>query len=121
MWGTYSCSKWGPWTTPNDDPKGKTIEDEVDDIVKEDIESPAWKEFINQIGGEVTNHPSGVDLETSKDVMYELLMKDLGLMPFNSHPDQVVSVVGDLELAIIPYIIIEDLSSHQSFKEHIIL
>lgn len=67
--------RWKDYSTLDDEFKGTTIEDETDDTILEDTESPSWKECLNQIGGEVINHPREVELDTIEDVISESLMK----------------------------------------------
>jgi len=68
----------------------------------------------------VIDHPDEVDLDTSKDMISKSLMEYPGLMPFNVNPHHVESVGGDLEPAVVPYIITKELSSHQRLNGHII-
>jgi len=67
------------------------------------------------------DHPDRVDLDTSKDLIFESLMKDSSLMTFNSNLDQVGSVGDDSKRATIPYIITKYLPSHQSLNGQIII
>jgi len=78
-------------------------------------------EFLNKIRDEVTNHPREENLEAFKDVIFGSLMKYFGLIPSSSKPEQVGSVGDNMELEIVPYIITEDISSHQSLNGYLII